>query len=1204
MTAHRRGVAEVGVIRAAATPMSAAPATSRTGSTLAGRAAKKGGSALAFELATGIVRRQLKHPDIGAADDPEEHAADDLARSIEQTPCRCATAGGEWGCNTSGNVATPGEPKGPAGAVSADLGLGTGRPLNDSERHFFEAQTGTDLSHVRVHHDGRAAGVADRIGAHAFTRGADIGFAAGAYQPATAAGRNLLAHEVAHVVLGHSAVRRRIDTEGSATYNRQLAQWAAEDAARRQRHEAWSGAVESHRRRDLPSQSKTTGDERDRIALALLAQQSAVIDAVAGGKGWLMSRLTASGYTGPSLPDIKQAWGNALIAAEGLRLTPQGEPPSPDAKIVALDAVAAFYDALAAFSVAAEAAHHGYATSVNDDRRTRHRASLEDYDRRVRIDREATRDTGGDLGGHAFAGGLALARGDRPKEPVYLTEPPPVSGRIAGARARLYAANSAENWAAVAREVDSIAAAFSTLVTQSLPSDSDLRRGTEYLEQLGTRLTGFEQEFPAGVRIPATFYPLDKIVQQPDAPAERPMVVESIPWQLYLVNTRLTPPGQPVRPAGEWQLIDLTSTQRFTNKVPASESDTALMQSGKKVDPPIDIFTELNSKIRFPEGELHFMLPTGQTYVLKTTEPWEWSDFLSAIGVALAAIAVVAAVIATGGAAAPAAVAFYAGLGAAAAGIGSTLAGVHEKNKQGILKSADVDDAMISIGIDLLGALSLGLSRLVTLPAAAARYGLTGNRFVWLKRITLVTKVGVVAGDVYQAWSFTGGFLNALSALEKQPGLSDEERKKMRGQLVRRALLTGALLAVALKGDVHDLTAGRTVRIAHVEGDGSLVLAHPTDGGSVPGERGTHPHAPPGHADVAPHAEVVSPVQAAAGRAGGELQIGPQSHALGVAGEGRTRDFYFCSDHCSPIVSRLAPIVEVLPRNHPERAVFQDLLSRAKGARRRLKAGTLSPEQADAIAGQISADIARHTRVSELFSALMNTDPSVLHSRAAEIRKRLAGDVGIQATQLSAVAERQAAGRGSGADVDPTTGAAARSPIELDVLGGLGIQEAERASKRAQPLHFDTGVFTHTYAEALVPGLPRGLSKEVTVVLPDGTIGRADRVRFITDESGTIIGAHVYEIKPDTPDNIAKGKVQADEYVAGLRAEIEGRLRKEGKAIPATAPDGSPLYSATVMTYNQERMTAVLRAIRSARADATQMAQLEAIARAVFGGAP
>ena len=40
------------------------------------------------------------------------------------------------------------------------------------------------------------------------------------------------------------------------------------------------------------------------------------------------------------------------------------------------------------------------------------------------------------------------------------------------------------------------------------------------------------------------------------------------------------------------------------------------------------------------------------------------------------------------------------------------------------------------------------------------------------------------------------------------------------------------------------------------------------------------------------------------------------------------------------------------------------------------------------------------------------------------------------------------------------------------------------------------------------------------------------------------------------------------------------------------------------MTYNQEQMLAVMRAVRGSRRDAARMAEYEAIARQVFAAAP
>jgi hypothetical protein len=74
-----------------------------------------------------------------------------------------------------------------------------GHPLDTNTRSFFEPRLGSDLSQVRVHADARAAESAHVIKARAYTLGSDIVFGLNQYQPETAQGQRLLAHELAHV---------------------------------------------------------------------------------------------------------------------------------------------------------------------------------------------------------------------------------------------------------------------------------------------------------------------------------------------------------------------------------------------------------------------------------------------------------------------------------------------------------------------------------------------------------------------------------------------------------------------------------------------------------------------------------------------------------------------------------------------------------------------------------------------------------------------------------------------------------------------------------------------------------------------------------------------------------------------------------------------------------------------------------------------
>src|SRR5262249_6715099 len=68
--------------------------------------------------------------------------------------------------------------------------------LRDQYERFF----GADLSNVELNADDGAARASHALGARAFSVNERIFFGAGQYQPSTAGGRRLLAHEVAHTL--------------------------------------------------------------------------------------------------------------------------------------------------------------------------------------------------------------------------------------------------------------------------------------------------------------------------------------------------------------------------------------------------------------------------------------------------------------------------------------------------------------------------------------------------------------------------------------------------------------------------------------------------------------------------------------------------------------------------------------------------------------------------------------------------------------------------------------------------------------------------------------------------------------------------------------------------------------------------------------------------------------------------------------------
>ncbi|HEU5373830.1 MAG TPA: DUF4157 domain-containing protein, partial [Ktedonobacteraceae bacterium] len=81
-----------------------------------------------------------------------------------------------------------------------DVLASSGQQLDSSTRAFMEPRFGHDFSQIRVHSDTRAAESARAINALAYTVGSNIVFGAGQYTPQTGEGRQLLAHELTHVV--------------------------------------------------------------------------------------------------------------------------------------------------------------------------------------------------------------------------------------------------------------------------------------------------------------------------------------------------------------------------------------------------------------------------------------------------------------------------------------------------------------------------------------------------------------------------------------------------------------------------------------------------------------------------------------------------------------------------------------------------------------------------------------------------------------------------------------------------------------------------------------------------------------------------------------------------------------------------------------------------------------------------------------------
>ena len=86
---------------------------------------------------------------------------------------------------------------------------GGGRSLDSGVRTQMESAFEADFSSVRVHTNTQADSLNRALSARAFTTGQDIFFGNGEYNPGASSGRELLAHELTHVVQQHGSQLQR-----------------------------------------------------------------------------------------------------------------------------------------------------------------------------------------------------------------------------------------------------------------------------------------------------------------------------------------------------------------------------------------------------------------------------------------------------------------------------------------------------------------------------------------------------------------------------------------------------------------------------------------------------------------------------------------------------------------------------------------------------------------------------------------------------------------------------------------------------------------------------------------------------------------------------------------------------------------------------------------------------------------------------------
>jgi Domain of unknown function (DUF4157) len=77
---------------------------------------------------------------------------------------------------------------------------GNGSPMGRGIKLEMENSFGADFSSIRIHTDSNAVSMCQEMKAQAFTNGSDIYFNKGKYNPNSAVGKQLIAHELTHTI--------------------------------------------------------------------------------------------------------------------------------------------------------------------------------------------------------------------------------------------------------------------------------------------------------------------------------------------------------------------------------------------------------------------------------------------------------------------------------------------------------------------------------------------------------------------------------------------------------------------------------------------------------------------------------------------------------------------------------------------------------------------------------------------------------------------------------------------------------------------------------------------------------------------------------------------------------------------------------------------------------------------------------------------
>lgn len=763
-----------------------------------------------------------------------------LAAAHVQRPCATCMDSGPKSCcedDAQGVVQTKRDSSADGGghdggAHKADLSFlnGGGFSLPASTRQQFEARFGRSLSHVRLHTGSAAAAANVALQARAFTISNHIAFAAGSYAPETPTGRWLLAHELTHVLQqqagAHPLIQRWTDED---LYFRH--EWnerrEAERLEARRRHDTWvRGHTEDHaaalnaQNRTLDEDVTSSRASVTRLRMSMLEQ---VFEDQAAPADPMWEPFRSSGLAPPLPDDLLPSWRAAELSRQTLETMLRGEEVNDEVAESVRASFSFFFQSLSQASEAQERHERQLQERLTTRRATR--AMLGGGTPCPSCHSTPTVPDFGDFPNFdsSFGGNVVTAGEFVSSGAVFDANPTGWIGAhlesdLMVVRQALYLVERArdmEQWRQMLREYAAAVAVMDRLLLQRLPRSSEIAQAFVEARDLLQRQEQLRERYPNAIKIPAVFYPEDKFIEVDDpAGGGRREVAQGIPWMFYLTHTE-NPSHDRWAEGFEWVLHDVTSANRPSARYRPSDVLMAVSTPSIFIDPPRELFTQLNHRLRFPRGHLYWTAPSGRGDSIATTEPWTLSDWLKTIGLTLSVLALV---LGTAGYGTPAAVALIAASGVNIAG---TLTDLSEKQEFGVLTQRDLNEATLSITLDVISGLTAGLGQVYGLSmraaARATATGVSASRALTVasgaRRLWFVSQTAGAAGDAAKIYITGADFVQNYRLIQSQTNLTEAQRTEALRNLVFMSLLNGTLSLMSLRGGIQDLRRGTPVHI-------------------------------------------------------------------------------------------------------------------------------------------------------------------------------------------------------------------------------------------------------------------------------------------------------------------------------------------------------------------------------------------------------